>query len=543
MKKFEKFVISAISFLMILASLSCKQEVEKQEAKPNTEIEVKPVGLEIAELPNKLSYFTNGTLDLTGLVVKVNNSDGSSEQLSKDKYIAQPAEGTVLSEDGNQAVKITAKGKTAFFNIYVGKTVYKSLNLKSMPTKTYYKDNEVFDTTGMEIVAAFDDGSERTLEAWEYKIDLQNGSNLTAGSAQKVNVSYCGKSVSFYINVGSTWETFTFVDDYENNDTNSVGVRNHTITDICRRNTNLRTVVIPNTITEIESYAFENCESLESIEVSPLLKNIGRRAFYNCKSLKYFKFSDYTENLPQIYIEKEAFKDCENLFGNLIFYNNTCFEGIAFENCNNITGVEFKDLVWSRICETRDNYISDGKIIVCGFKNCNKLESIDFNNRNSQISFEGCTALKNVKNMKECAIFKDCTSLENIALSDECDVIPGYAFYGCSNLENINIPNSVMKIGNKAFAYCSKLTLIQIPYKVEEIYLNTFYGCENLKEIELCSGVTKIQCNEGQYIKEHDIKFSYKGTKSQFNEIELENSNNLNGVTIYCSDGSFVYGE
>ncbi len=539
----KKVVISAVSFLMIFAFLSCKQEVEKQDVKSVAlEIEVKPVSLEIAEMPNKLSYFTNGTLDLTGLVVNVNNSDGSSEPLSKDKYITHPAEGSVLSENGNQVVKITAKGKTAFFSVFVGKTVYKSLSLKSMPTKTYYKDNEVFDTTGMEIVATFDDASERVLEAWEYKIDLQNGSNLTAGSGQKVTVTYCGKEVSFYINVGSTWETYTFVDDYENDDANSVGVKNHVITDICRGNTNLRTVVIPNTITEIESYAFENCESLESIELKPVFQWIGKRAFYNCKSLKYLEFRDYSEDSPQIYIEKEAFKNCESLFGKLVFYN-TSFNGVAFENCNNITSVEFKGEVWSEICETRDNFISNGQIIVSGFKNCNKLESIDFNNKNYQISFEGCTALKNVKNMKTCAIFKDCTSLENIALSDECDEIPGYAFYGCSNLENINIPNSVLKIGNKAFAYCEKLTLIQIPYKVEEIYLNTFYGCENLKEIELCSGVTKIQCNEGQYIKEHDIKFSYKGTKSQFNEIELENSNNLNGVTIYCSDGSFVYGE
>lgn len=539
----KKFVISAISFLMIFSFFSCEQEVEKQEVKQETEIEVKPVGLEIAELPNKLSYFTNGTLDLTGLVVKVNNSDGSSEQLSKDKYISQPAEGAVLSKNGNQAVKITAKGKTAFFNIYVEKTVYTALKLKSMPTKTYYKDNEMFDTTGMEVVAAFDDGSERTLEAWEYKTNLQNGSGLQAGSGQKVAITYCGKEVSFYINVGSTFETFTFVDDYENNDANSVGVKNHTITDICRGNTNLRTVVIPDTIETIESFAFENCESLESVELRPPFQRIKRRAFYNCKSLKYLRFCDYSENSPQIYIEKEAFKNCESLFGNLIFYNNTSFDGIAFENCNNIISVEFKDCVWSKICETRDNYISNGQIIGSGFKNCNKLESVDFNNKNSRISFEGCTALKNVKNMKTCAVFKDCTSLENIVLSDECDEIPGYAFYGCSSLENINIPNSVLKIGNKAFAYCSKLTLIQIPYKVEEIYLNAFYGCENLKEIELCSGVTKIQCNEGHYIKEHDIKFSYKGTKSQFNEIELENGNGLNGVTIYCSDGSFVYGE
>lgn len=550
----KKIVISAISFLMILVFCSCKQEVEKQESiKQDTEIWVKPVGLEIAELPNKLSYFTNGTLDLTGLVVKVNNSDGSSEQLSKDKYIVQPAEGTVLAEYGNQAVKITAKGKTAFFNIYVGKTVYKSLNLKSMPAKTYYKDNEVFDTTGMEIVAAFDDGSERTLEAWEYKIDLQNGSNLTAGSAQKVNVSYCGKSVSFYINVGSTWETFTFVDDYENNDANSIGVKNHMITDICRGNTNLRAVVIPDTITEIESYAFAGCTSLENVKLPADLRNIKKGAFSSCTSLKSVVYEESLNSTGAIIIGEKSFANCENLIDFDFSANHRYFylENNTFLNCYNIKKLNFEDIIGveGHYPSYEHPYLGDGNwydkelVHVGGFKNCSSLESVDFNNNNGLLSFEGCLNLKEIKNMKKCAIFKDCTALESIDL-DNCTYIPPYAFCGCLNLTNINLPDSVEKIDFGAFVNCKKMTSIQIPYKVEEIYLDSFYGCENLKEIRLLSyNLNKINCDSAEYIKDHDIKIYYNGSKEQFGDIDLFASGHLNGVTIYCSDGSFVYGE
>lgn len=616
----KKFVISAISFLMIFSFFSCEQEVEKAEIEVKAaalEIGSLPVklnylknektdysglavnmvytdgsrkklaeneysitpsaktllseegsqavkisadgktafftisvrnpaetyssSLEISSLPDKLSYFTNGTLDLKGLVVKMNKTDGTSKVLAESEYTVVPAEGSVLSEDGNQVVKISADGKTAFFSVYVGKTVYTNLRLKSMPAKTYYKDNEMFDTTGMEVVAAFDDGSERTLEAWEYKTNLQNGSGLQAGSGQKVAITYCGKEVSFYINVGSTWETYTFVDDYENNDANSVGVKNHTITDICRGNTNLKTIVIPDSIETIERYAFKGCTALEEVEFPDGIR-IEKEAFNGCKGLKSIKFKG------NVLLDSGVFKDCENISGELVFPTAVSFpygkdDVFAFENCNNITSVIF-----------HSNPTGDA------FKNCNGLESVDFNNNilkaGDNIVFESCAALKNIKNMKGCAVFKGCTSLVNIKLSDTVICIPDYAFFGCSNLQNIDIPNSVTSIGNKAFANCSKLTTIQIPYKVEKIWLDSFYGCENLQEIKLCSeNLSTIDISDGsilresvvEYLKEKNIKISYDGTKSQFNGIKIGDNDdlreNLNGVTIYCSDGSFVYGE
>ena len=468
----------------------------------------------------------------------MNKTDGTSKVLAESEYTVEPAEGTVLAEDGNQAVKVSADGKTAFFSVYVGKTVYTALKLKSMPAKIYYKDNEMFDTTGMEVVAAFDDGSERTLEAWEYKTSLQNGSGLQAGSGQKVTVTYCGKEVSFYISVGSTWETFTFVDDYENNDANSVGVKNHTITDICRGNTNLKTIVIPNTIKTIERYAFKGCTALEEVEFPDGIK-IEKEAFNGCKGLKSIKFKG------GVNLEEGVFKDCENISGELIFPGETFFSpwssNCTFENCNNITSVVFSGGIWW-----------------CGaFRNCTALETVNFNKRNlSNIVFEGCSALKNVENMNVCGVFKNCTSLVNIKLSDTCVSIPSDAFYGCLNLESINIPNSVIEIGNWAFTNCSKLTTIQIPYKVEKIWLDSFYGCENLQEIKLCAeNLSTIDIYDGsisresvvEYLKEKNIKISYDGTKSQFNGIKIGDFDdlreNLNGVTIYCTDGSFVYGE
>ena len=82
---------------------------------------------------------------------------------------------------------------------------------------------------------------------------------------------------------------------------------------------------------------------------------------------------------------------------------------------------------------------------------------------------------------------------------------------------------------------------------VRFLNLNSFYGCENLQEVKITTEglqvLKAIDCKGGTYLKEHNIRLSYEGTKDQFNAIELRNSEQLNGVTIYCQDGSFIYGE
>lgn len=485
--------------------------------------------LEIANLPKKVSYFTNGTLDLTGLVVKIRKTDGTSKTLEKTEYTAEPSEGTVLSEDGSQPVKITADGMTTFFTVSVGKISYENLMLKSMPTKTYYKDDEKFDTTGMEVAACFNDGSERILEDWEYKISLENASSLQAGSGQEVTVSYSGKTVSFVINVGSTWKTYTFVDDYENNDQNSVGVKNHTITDICKGNTKLRSVKIPATVRKIDAYAFANCTALEEIDLSELDgTEISDYAFYNCKSLRTIKFSSKNTT----FIGKSSFENCENLSSELYFSASAyAYYKDNFTNCKNITSLRFA---------TSPDNIS--------FKNCTSLKTVTVENGTlNNLDFEGCTALKEVKNVSSFCTFKNCTSLENVEFTSDCTQIDSYTFYGCTSLANINIPRSVTDIYQHVFAYCTKLTTIQIPYMVKELYLDSFYGCENLQEVKINTEdlqiLNIIRCEGGEYLKEHNIKLSYEGTKAQFNAINLLDAEHLNGVTICCQDGSFIYGE
>ena len=45
-------------------------------------------------------------------------------------------------------------------------------------------------------------------------------------------------------------------------------------------------VVIPDSVTEIDTYAFSNCINLSSVKLSQNLKKIGGNVFYNCQALK-----------------------------------------------------------------------------------------------------------------------------------------------------------------------------------------------------------------------------------------------------------------
>lgn len=70
---------------------------------------------------------------------------------------------------------------------------------------------------------------------------------------------------------------------------------------------NLLTVVIPNTVTDIDDYAFEN-SSVNTLSIPNSVSRIGRRAFAECMKLSAITLPSSVSN-----IEREAFAQCLNL--------------------------------------------------------------------------------------------------------------------------------------------------------------------------------------------------------------------------------------
>lgn len=100
----------------------------------------------------------------------------------------------------------------------------------------------------------------------------------------------------------------------------------------------IKNVVIPNGIQEIEGSAFRNCINLEKIIIPKSVIKIGRFAFSNCKNLTEI-------NLPSelTSIESYVFENCSNLLSVCIPDSLTTIESSAFIGCNKLKEIELPD--------------------------------------------------------------------------------------------------------------------------------------------------------------------------------------------------------
>lgn len=83
------------------------------------------------------------------------------------------------------------------------------------------------------------------------------------------------------------------------------------INDRAFKNQNVKSVVMPDTIEEIDESAFEGCKKLEYVKIPPSVERIGKKAFKDCTSLSLVDFGEINDNLS--YIKEEAFAGCTSL--------------------------------------------------------------------------------------------------------------------------------------------------------------------------------------------------------------------------------------
>lgn len=297
---------------------------------------------------------------------------------------------------------------------------------------------------------------------------------------------------------------------------------------VFKGNNNIYTIVMADTITSIESHAFEKCTNLSNIVLSDNLNSIGWGAFSNCTSLVEVNFPD---NFSKI--GNGAFQDCTSLKSINIPKDLTTGDYVAansaypapFQNCYSLTNVTFNEGI---------TFIAEGLFYKSGIKSitipdtvtiinskafgsCTQLEEVVWSNNLQYIyadAFAGCTALKEAilpKSMLEigCGAFSECTSLERVfipkgmgtaAYMDYTGVFMGEftykgSFNRCTGLKEIIFEEGISKIPSGLFKLCNGLERLVIPDSVTEIGSAAFYYCTGLKEIEFGSGLTTLNEN------------------------------------------------
>lgn len=208
-------------------------------------------------------------------------------------------------------------------------------------------------------------------------------------------------------------------------------------------------VVLPDTITKIDSYAFCFCKELKSVVWSSNLQTIGYASFGECSKLRQVVLPQSVKT-----IKDEAFYSCSNLTKLKLPNGIKKIGEGAFEECNSLTELSIPN--------------DSVKLGEEAFAGCSKLKTIrmldTFTNLDSS-TFEGTKWIKNRRK-------------ENPLVIVNTVVIDGYKCKG-----DVVIPEGVTKIAAYAFAYCDKITSLTLPGSVVKIDHGAIDECKALKKI------------------------------------------------------------
>ena len=235
---------------------------------------------------------------------------------------------------------------------------------------------------------------------------------------------------------------------------------------MCYGAKNLEEVVLPNNITVIPDYAFENCSSLTNINIPTSLVQIRANAFSQT-ALKEFIAP---ESLKEIWLY--AFKDAKEL-RNVELKNVTEIGDMVFENCEKLESIV--------IPETLE------EIGASVFGGCSSLQDIDLPNKPLALdhnTFYGSAYYEDKSNWENGVLYvdnylltinSDFLNLSEYEVKEGTIAIASNAFLNnAKNLTKITLPEGLKLIGDKAFSSLDKLESVNIPSSVDTIGYNAF---------------------------------------------------------------------
>jgi hypothetical protein len=263
--------------------------------------------------------------------------------------------------------------------------------------------------------------------------------------------------------------------------------------------TSLNNVTIPDSVTNIGRYAFFDCTSLTAITVDVLnsfyssvdgvLFNKSQTTLIQCPKGK--AGSDYTVPNSVTDIGSYAFSYCTNLTSVTIPDSVTSIESGAFDSCTSLTNVTIPNSVTS---------IWDGVFSYCTSLTSvtipNSVTDI------GSYAFSYCTSLTNITIPDSVTYigwnaFEYCTSLTSVTIGNGVTSIQSQMFQSCTSLTSVTIPNSVTSIGDGVFSYCTSLTSVTIPNNVTSIGWYAFGSCTSLSAITVDTNNTAYSSVDG----------------------------------------------
>ena len=261
-------------------------------------------------------------------------------------------------------------------------------------------------------------------------------------------------------------------------------------------------ITIPNSVTSIGEYAFSGCGGLTSITIPNSVTSIGGEFFYNCSNLTSVTIPNSVTSIGE-----KAFSGCSGLTSVTIPNSVTEIGSNAFSGCSGLTSITIPNSVTS----------IGGAV----FRDCSGLTSVTIPNSVTEIGENAFSGVTNVvysgsasgspwgatnvggaidenyvyKDAEKKIISKYIGEGGDVVIPNSVTEIGSYAFSGCSGSTSITIPNSVTSIGEYAFSGCGGLTSITISNNVKTIKSYTFNNCSKLKEVIIGANCNTIAGN------------------------------------------------
>ena len=258
--------------------------------------------------------------------------------------------------------------------------------------------------------------------------------------------------------------------------------------------------VLPTTLKEMWSYAFEGCKGLESVVFrSPVIGADARNsqhlylAFGNCSSLKSVQFAEGQE-----FIGDSMFSSCTSLESVYLPSSITNIGASAFYTCESLKTIDLPEQLLAlggsvfAGCKSLVRVSVPQKVTVIPYRFCldaTSLREVNIPNGVIEIGSQaflraGLTRLDippSVKTMDEA--FEQCGKLTFVRFCEGVQTIGKSAFAKCERLSEIEVPDSISEIGASAFSGCK--SLVYTPRKGIEIGSYAFYGVPGFSQFSL----------------------------------------------------------
>lgn len=306
---------------------------------------------------------------------------------------------------------------------------------------------------------------------------------------------------------------------------------------------NLSELIIPDSVTRIDNYAFENDVSLTHINLSNNVEFLGVGVFKNTRIAEFTFPSKITTIQSELFMNDEALRNVNlpsveervdeegnssfsgiRTIGNYAFYNTSSLTSITFpKSANEVeTIVEIRESAFEGSGLTSITIPSTiTRLDRATFKNCVDLEVVDFGDNPTITTINAECFMGDVKlqemifpdtiSSMQNAVLSGCTNLIKVSLphNNGYKTINNSFFEGCENLESVIIPNNVVALRDRVFMGCSNLKQVQMLGRYSTIGRDVFSGCDVLETIYIGNNYQPSSGWTENWVPEHATLYYY----------------------------------